>query len=88
MASSKYYSDPKAFNVEAVWTSNESLTVDDWRLAALAQILVELRRLNALLHCPNARDIPHKLERINRALQPARLAKVITAGVEKSKEPF
>lgn len=35
-----------------------------WQLIALYEILVELRKLNTLLHCHNFVDIPHKLERI------------------------
>lgn len=35
-------------------------------IALLNDIREELKLLNAVLHCPNFMDIPHKLERIKR----------------------
>lgn len=52
------------FNVQHV--DIPANTYDAWQLAALAQILTELRRLNALLHCHNFVAIPRKLDAINR----------------------
>lgn len=52
------------FNVQGV--DIPSTSFDDWQLAALAQILIELRKLNSLLHCGNFVDIPRKLDAINR----------------------
>lgn len=48
-----------------------------WQLVALHEILVELRKLNTLLHCGNFVNVPHKLERIAKnTTKPKRRRKV------------
>lgn len=46
--------------------SSQTGPIDAWQLVALHEILVELRRLNSLLHCHNFVAVPSKLERIAR----------------------
>lgn len=49
----------------AVWNIPEKNPGNDGAmLAALMDIREELQELNALLHCRNFQDIPHKLDRI------------------------
>ena len=47
------------------------------RLSVLMDIRDELQRLNAVLHCHNFLDIPHKLERIKRNTAKKRKPKAV-----------
>lgn len=61
-----------------LWTNEDgSSTTDTWQLAVLLSIRDELRRLNAVLHCSNFLDIPHKLERIKRNTTKKRKPRVV-----------
>ena len=49
--------------------TNSAGQISEWQyvpIAVLMDIRDELKRLNALLHCHNFTDIPHKLDRIKR----------------------
>ena len=51
------FKQPDGYNPDQVW------------LSVLMDIRRELQRLNALLSCPNALDIPHILRRIDKNTQ-------------------
>lgn len=54
-----------------------SITWDRVPVAILMDIRDELKKLNALLHCHNFTDIPHKLERIKRNTAKKRKPRVV-----------
>lgn len=55
----------------------KTLSWDEVQVAVMMDIRDELKRLNAVLHCPNFLDIPHKLERIKRNTTKKRKPRVV-----------
>lgn len=50
---------------------------DEVQVAILMDIRDELKRLNAVLHCPNFLDIPRKLDKVERNTKKKRRRRVV-----------
>ena len=49
---------------DSVWILNETVTYNDCIVATLMDLRDELKHLNRLLDCPNFRELPHTLKKI------------------------